>query len=277
MGSRESRWGCGVVCLLHAEPARDAARPLPEQATWNDVVDFGKQFGLEVQLRPRGAGGQGTPPSGAASSRPGLPPTLEDTSVRRSGGQGGAPTARCSCARRMGSGRIRASSPSGWSTGRAAPDRVLLAQRGPARAGAHDLCEAPQASAARRAGLLERRLSPSGRWRCFPATTSSMRCSQLGAIYAGVPYAPVSPAYSLLSTDFAKLRAYSRFSRRGWCSFRTRCLQGRSTLCAALEVIDTLPEDRADARRWTQAHAAVGPTRSRSSCSPPARPARRRR
>ena len=29
---------------------------------------------------------------------------------------------------------------------------------------------------------------------------------ELGALYAGMPYAPVSPAYSLLSTDFAKLR-----------------------------------------------------------------------
>ena len=29
----------------------------------------------------------------------------------------------------------------------------------------------------------------------------------LGAMYVGVPYAPISPAYSLLSTDFGKLRA----------------------------------------------------------------------
>src|SRR5438094_103937 len=28
----------------------------------------------------------------------------------------------------------------------------------------------------------------------------------LGAMYAGVPYAPISPAYSLLSSDFGKLR-----------------------------------------------------------------------
>ena len=28
----------------------------------------------------------------------------------------------------------------------------------------------------------------------------------LGAMYAGIPYAPISPAYSLVSTDFAKLR-----------------------------------------------------------------------
>src|SRR5215475_9089807 len=30
---------------------------------------------------------------------------------------------------------------------------------------------------------------------------------QLGALYAGIPYAPVLPAYSLVSTDHAKLRS----------------------------------------------------------------------
>ncbi len=29
----------------------------------------------------------------------------------------------------------------------------------------------------------------------------------LGAIYAGIPYAPISPAYSLVSTDFGRLRS----------------------------------------------------------------------
>src|SRR5215216_7158477 len=28
----------------------------------------------------------------------------------------------------------------------------------------------------------------------------------LAALYVGIPYAPISPAYSLISTDFAKLR-----------------------------------------------------------------------
>ena len=29
---------------------------------------------------------------------------------------------------------------------------------------------------------------------------------QLGALYAGIPYAPISPAYSLISSDHAKLK-----------------------------------------------------------------------
>ena len=34
-----------------------------------------------------------------------------------------------------------------------------------------------------------------------------MRCSALGAMIAGVPYAPVSPPYSLVAKDFAKLKS----------------------------------------------------------------------
>ena len=38
----------------------------------------------------------------------------------------------------------------------------------------------------------------------------------LGALIAGVPVAPVSPAYSLLSPDHAKLRALHDLLRPGW-------------------------------------------------------------
>ena len=50
----------------------------------------------------------------------------------------------------------------------------------------------------------------SGRSPSCPATTSSTRCSALGASYVGIPYAPISPAYSLLSSDFGKLRSDPR-------------------------------------------------------------------
>ena len=40
----------------------------------------------------------------------------------------------------------------------------------------------------------------------FPATTSSTRFFGLSAQYVGIPYAPISPAYSLVSSDFSKLR-----------------------------------------------------------------------
>ena len=47
---------------------------------------------------------------------------------------------------------------------------------------------------------------PSGRWRSCPTTTSSICCSASGAMLAGVPFAPVSSAYSTVSQDFGKLR-----------------------------------------------------------------------
>ena len=57
------------------------------------------------------------------------------------------------------------------------------------------------------AGAARRATSrPSGRSRSCPATTSSTRCSALGRMHVGIPYAPISPAYSLISTDFGKLR-----------------------------------------------------------------------
>jgi feruloyl-CoA synthase len=40
----------------------------------------------------------------------------------------------------------------------------------------------------------------------------------LGAMHVGVPAVPVSPAYSLMSKDFGKLKRSSSSSSRGWCT-----------------------------------------------------------
>ena len=112
----------------------------------------------------------------------------------------------------------------------------------------------------------------------------------LAANYVGIPYAPVSPAYSLISSDFGKLRHIVnlltpgprvRLRRRAvrarhrrpscrptWKSSSRAIVPNRSTLFSEL---DAAP-DAADAAH-AQRHAA---TRSRNSCSPPARPACRR-
>ena len=47
---------------------------------------------------------------------------------------------------------------------------------------------------------------PSGRSSFCPATSVDHPMLSLGALYAGIAYAPISPAYSLISTDFGKLR-----------------------------------------------------------------------
>jgi feruloyl-CoA synthase len=88
-----------------------------------------------------------------------------------------------------------------------APERVFLAQRGPDGAWQY-LTYAQARSRARRIAqaLIERRLSAERPVAVLSGNDFEHALIQLGALYAGVPYAPVSPAYSLLSKDFAKLR-----------------------------------------------------------------------
>ena len=44
----------------------------------------------------------------------------------------------------------------------------------------------------------------------------------LGCLYAGIAYAPISPAYSLVSTDFGKLRHIIKLLTPGPCLRRRR-------------------------------------------------------
>ena len=94
----------------------------------------------------------------------------------------------------LGQGRARSRVP------RPARRRTALAQA-ELRAGAD------AGAAHRRRRCCGASFRPSGRSRSSPATTSSMRCSALAAMIVGIPYAPISPAYSLMSSDFGKLRA----------------------------------------------------------------------
>jgi feruloyl-CoA synthase len=80
----------------------------------------------------------------------------------------------------------------------------------------------------------------------------------LGAMYAGVPYAPISPAYSLLSTDFGKLRAIFELLTPG-LAFAKGEQFGRALKAAArCEVIHALQEPD-PTRAVDEAHARVGP------------------
>ena len=89
-----------------------------------------------------------------------------------------------------------------------APDRVFLAQRD-SEGRWREMTYAQVLAAVKRIGasLLRRGLSAER-----PIAILSSNCIEqallgLAAIYVGVPYAPISPAYSLMSTDFGKLRA----------------------------------------------------------------------
>ena len=82
----------------------------------------------------------------------------------------------------------------------------------------------------------------------------------LGAMYAGIPYAPVSPAYSLLSTDFAKLRAIFQLLTPGlvFAADPIQYKKAIESVAGGIEVIRALPEAE-PGRAVDEAHARVGP------------------
>ena len=89
---------------------------------------------------------------------------------------------------------------------RVAPERTLFAQR--STSGWRELSYAEARNRARRiaAGLAARGLSAERPLAVLSGNDLEHALLLLGAMYAGVPYAPVSPAYSLVSADFAQLK-----------------------------------------------------------------------
>src|SRR5574341_205444 len=87
-----------------------------------------------------------------------------------------------------------------------APDRPLFAQRN--APGWRTVTYAQALEQARRVGayLLRENLGPERPLVVLSGNDIEHALLHLGAMYVGVPYAPISPAYSLLSTDFGKLR-----------------------------------------------------------------------
>jgi len=91
---------------------------------------------------------------------------------------------------------------------KAAPDRVFLAQRD-AEGRWRTLSYAQVLATTRRIGaaLLRRGLSPERPIAVISGNDIEHALLALAAMGVGIPYAPISAAYSLLSTDFGKLRA----------------------------------------------------------------------
>src|SRR5262245_26192204 len=88
-----------------------------------------------------------------------------------------------------------------------APDRVFLAQRD-AQGQSRNLSYAQVLSDAKRIGaaLLRRGLSAEKPIVVISSNDIEHALLGLGAMYVGIPYAPISAAYSLMSSDFSKLR-----------------------------------------------------------------------
>ena len=90
-----------------------------------------------------------------------------------------------------------------------APDRTLVAQRDPALGGDWRRLSYAQALAAARSiaqALLDHGLSVDRPLAILSDNDIEQLVLGLGAMLAGVPFAPISPAYSLLSQDHSKLR-----------------------------------------------------------------------
>ncbi|WP_128596152.1 feruloyl-CoA synthase, partial [Paraburkholderia kirstenboschensis] len=87
------------------------------------------------------------------------------------------------------------------------PDRWLVARRG-ADGEWQGISYAQMLQHARAIGqaLLERKLSAERPVAILSGNDLEHMMIALGAMWAGVPYAPISPAYSLISSDFGKLR-----------------------------------------------------------------------
>ncbi len=152
-----------------------------------------------------------------------------------------------------------------WAT--AAPERVFLAQREPG-AGWRKLTYAEAREGARRVaqGLLRRKLSAEQPVAVLSGNDLEHALIELGAMYAGIPYAPISPAYSLLSSDHAKLRSIVRLLTPGLVY---ASLEGEfgsaieAAVPAGTEVLFRKDFARLSGERATTevdaAHAAVGP------------------
>src|SRR5258706_2585849 len=89
----------------------------------------------------------------------------------------------------------------------AAPARTFLAQR--AASGWRKISYGETLELVRRIGtaLLRHNLSPERPIAILSGNDIEHALIGLAAIYVGIPYAPISPAYSLISTDFGRLRS----------------------------------------------------------------------
>jgi feruloyl-CoA synthase len=135
-----------------------------------------------------------------------------------------------------------------------APERVFLAQRG------RTLTYAQALERTRRVGqyLLDKQLSPERPLVVLSGNDIEHALLHLGAMYVGIPYAPISPAYSLLSTDFAKLRSIVELLTPGLAFVSQREPFKKALEVVSCEVIDRLEEPRATSA-VDEAHARVGP------------------
>jgi len=141
-----------------------------------------------------------------------------------------------------------------------APQRVFLAEREGETW--RKVTYAQALDAARRIGqaLLERGLGPGKPVAILSDNSVDHGLLSLGAMHAGVPVAPISPAYSLMSKDFAKLKQIVELLRPGlvWTGDTAKFAPALAALGAQATPIGRLLEKDGGAR-VDEAFAHVGP------------------
>ena len=172
-----------------------------------------------------------------------------------------------------------------------APDRTLVAKRvqgGDWRRVSY--AEALQSARGVAQALLDHGLSAARPVAILSDNDIEHLLLALGAMLAGVPFAPVSPAYSLVSQDYGKLRhilgmltpglvfasgpAYGK-AIEAVVPRDTPVVLGAGTLEGRAAISPRWPRRRRPPPSTPPTPASM-PTRSPSSCSPPARPSCRR-
>jgi feruloyl-CoA synthase len=141
------------------------------------------------------------------------------------------------------------------------PEREFLAQRSPDGGWVRlTYAQARKRARAVAAALLERGLSAERPLAVLSGNDIEHALLALAAMYIGVPYAPISPAYSLVSSDFAQLRRVMELVTPGlvYVSNPPQFKRAIDAACRGVDVIHCLPEREADAE-VEAAHARVGP------------------
>jgi feruloyl-CoA synthase len=147
-----------------------------------------------------------------------------------------------------------------------APDRLLFAQRSGSEWKKLTYREARDKAKRVASGLLARGLSADRPLAVLSGNDLEHAVLLLAALYAGIPIAPVSPAYSLVSTDFAQLRHVMGLITPGLVYAADEKLYGRAIDAAVPRDAEmlvakdfTVLESNADLEAVERAHAAVGP------------------
>jgi feruloyl-CoA synthase len=142
----------------------------------------------------------------------------------------------------------------------AAPDRTVLAER--SGDGWRRVTYADALDGVRRIGgsLIARGLTPSSPVAILSDNSVNHALLALGAMHVGIPVAPISPAYSLMSKDHFKLKTIVELLQPGlvFAEQPSRFAPALAAIGAAATSIDELLE-RDHRARADEAFAAIGP------------------